>query len=175
MRKKIRITLLILFLIILGSLIYKFSNTLKNKETVGEVISKLPNFEFRTLDNFSFSNDDLKIETKKILVYFNSECDSCQNEASKFAHNLNQMADCEILYISSETPDKILKFAKKYKLSNFKNIIFLHDIENTFPKWVNTSSVPYILAYDNKDNLLYQKKGVGNISELIKSLKNGTE
>lgn len=175
MNIKIKSIIIIIPVLIFGVLLFVTVRSINEKNRITDNISKLQDFSFETIENSIFDNLRMDKIRPKVFIHFNSECDACQNEALKISNNLESFKDYQILYISNETPNKLIKFAKNYHLYNIENIIFLHDSENTFPKWVNSSSVPYILAYDNMGNLRYKNKGMANISELIKSLENETE
>ncbi|WP_350284260.1 redoxin domain-containing protein [uncultured Croceitalea sp.] len=169
MKNKIKVLLLVLFLVIMATLVFKVYDTINTKTNTQ--LGRLTEFAMRTMNNRTFSRLDLETDRKKIFVHFNSQCDICQNEALKFRENQSDLKMFQILFVSTEQPDMIVQFASDYELLKVENITFLYDQDKEFEKWTNSSRVPYILVYDEHDVLIYKHKGITDFAELLKVLE----
>lgn len=171
MRRTLKVILLLFFLASIGLLTFKVLSALKEKGMVQNRIANLPEFHFKTLDNESFTNSQLSKGIKKILMHFNSECNICQNEAVKFREHATELGNVEVLYISSESPDKIKEFGKRYGLVDMENVTMLVDGEGFYQTWVKSTQVPYMLVYDGDSDLIFQHKGLVDFERLLKSIR----
>lgn len=143
---------------------------INNKNEVSESLKKIPDFSFLTLDGNIFSKKDLHNGLSTVFIYFNSECDYCQNEAKYIKENLRLFKNVQFVFVSEEKEDIILKFAKKYKLNSENFISFLSDNNNLFIENFGANSVPYILIYDRNQNLVKKHVGELNINSILKEL-----
>ncbi|MEM6517330.1 MAG: redoxin domain-containing protein [Bacteroidota bacterium] len=171
----LKIKMLLITIFILGGSFfgYQFYKSVSRKQNSQQQIATLLDFKFETLKGKSFSKKDLSKNKKKLFIHFNSDCDICQNEALKFSEKIQDLKEYQILYISYESPKNIDSFSRKFGLDQISNITFLRDVNTVFYSWVESHQVPYILAYDENDKLVYQHKGMTIFSKLIESLENG--
>lgn len=160
------------FFMLTGFLLFKIHETFDKKEKTLEQLVEMPTFTMKTLENNFFADHNMKKGVKTIMIHFNSECDICQNEALKFKENIALLQEYQIFYISAESPDKIERFSIDFGLNRFKNITFLFDENKVFYRWVKSSQVPYILAYNANNHLIYKHKGLTNFDELLNALEN---
>lgn len=170
MKKKLKIFIAILLISIVGYLGYKITTKLNYKTAVAARIKNIPNFSFLDLQGRVFTQDSLK-NKPTIFVYFNSDCDYCQSEATKIQERLSDFKNAELVFVSFEKNDSITQFAKKYKLGNQENVIFLEDTKAEFSKVFDVNSIPYIVAYDANKKLLQKFKGATKIDKILTVLK----
>ncbi|MBT8244640.1 MAG: TlpA family protein disulfide reductase [Winogradskyella sp.] len=170
MKKQLTYIIALLVLGLLGYLGFSVVTKLQEKKEIATRLGTLPEFSFQQLDDTSFSNANLKINTKTIFVYFNSTCDFCQHEAQSISENLDKFTDVQFLFVSVEEKSIIKQFAKKYNLNNKPNITFLHDNTDTFSNSFGANSIPYLLIYDANGNLLKKHKGQLNANGILKIL-----
>tara|TARA_B110000503_G_scaffold137127_1_gene220779 strand:- start:381 stop:908 length:528 start_codon:yes stop_codon:yes gene_type:complete len=166
----------ILFIIILGILCllsylgYSIITKTKEKNKIAKQIQTIPKFELKTLDNVSFTNQNLKPNLNTIFVHFNSDCDFCHHEAESISQNLNNFKGIQFIFVSFEETEAIKKFAELYKLHNQENIIFLEDKKGEFSTLFNANSIPYILIYNKNNNLIKKHKGQLNANGILRVL-----
>jgi len=171
MKKKTALILVIISIFsLLSYLSYSIITKTKQKSEIAKKLQTIPDFELKTLDNVSFSNANLKQNTFTIFIYFNSECDFCQHEAENISQNLNKFKTVQFVFVSTEDIEIIKQFSKKYSLNNKSNITFLYDSNFLFTSQFNANSIPYILIYDKKNNLIKKHKGQLNTNGILRAL-----
>jgi|SRR5690606_2109067 len=172
MKKLIKPIIVTLVLGVFSYLVYGVFSKIQYKNEVEIALQTMPKFSFKTLDNTDYTNANLKLNTPTIFIYFNSECDYCQYEAESISEDLNTFKNIQIVFVSSEPIETIKEFSKRYHLNNHTNITFLHDYANTFSNRFDAQSVPYILIYDKKRQLVKRHKGQLNANSILKALNN---
>ncbi|SEC53084.1 AhpC/TSA family protein [Tenacibaculum sp. MAR_2009_124] len=170
MKKSIKIAIAIVILSTIGFLGYKITSKLNHKKEVAERTQSIPEFSFETLTGSIFTENNLT-KAPAIFVYFNSDCDYCQAEATKIQKHLRDFKNTQIIFVSFENKDGIQKFAKDYKLDKEANITFLEDSKGEFSKIFDVNSIPYIVVYDNNKQLLKKFKGATKVSDILDVLK----
>jgi thiol-disulfide isomerase/thioredoxin len=166
MKKKIRIIGLLLIVSVFGFLGFKIANKLSHKK---EVTART-----KTIPNFSFSDTKGNVYTKKnlpnkpiVFVYFNSDCDYCQSEATKIEERLGHFKEVQLVFVSFEEQKNIIDFAKEYKLYKKENVVFLEDKEMVFSQIFDVNSIPYIVVYDKDKNFQQKFKGATKIDNIL--------
>ena len=167
MKKQLKLIIALIIFSIIGFLGYSIYGKLHHKKEVAERIKTIPSFSFRTLTGTVFTDKDVDKTKPKLFVYFNSECEFCQAEATAINKHLDTLKNVQLLFVSYEEPPKIKAFAKQYKLLNPTNIKFLEDKNFQFAPLFDAKGIPFMLLYD-KDNKLIQKfRGVTKIDKII--------
>lgn len=160
--------LLVSLIIFLG---YNITKKISYKKEVAERIKTIPNFTFLTLNNKTFSEKELTKNTHKLFVYFNSDCDYCQSEASQISENLIQFKDTQLVFVSFEPIEGIKQFAKTYNLLYKENTIFLQDKEMVFEELFDAKSIPFMLLYSKDNQLIKKYKGATKIDHILKHIQ----
>ena len=122
----------------------------------------LPNFEFKNLDNLTFCKDSLKKKTEIILIYFNTECNHCQEELNQFVKNYKQVKHLNILFISSQKIEELQKFYKQNNLCKYPEINILYCDFQRFQHYFGIATIPTTWIYG--DNRELKKKYNGEVS-----------
>lgn len=104
--------------------------------------------------NIVLTNGDavsLREATRKVvLIFFNPDCDHCQREAEQIKNRKQLFANHMVYFISTESPESLIAFSKKYDLTD-KNFVFAQaDAAAVFESVGNLPSVPAIFIYNNK-------------------------
>ncbi len=170
MKKILKIIIPILALSLLGYLGYSVVTKMQYKSEVSKTLQSIPNFSFKTLDNTIFTNAELVTNTPTVFIYFNTECDFCQHEAQSIGDNLAQFIHVRLLFVSTEPIETIRAFAKTYNLLTQQNITFLYDSTHTFSNRFDANSIPYILIYNKKQELVKKHKGQLRPKAILKAL-----
>jgi peroxiredoxin len=170
MKKKIKVFIAIALLSIVGYLGYKIARTLNHKKEVAERIQRIPDFSFHNLNGKAYTKKSLP-NKPIIFVYFNSDCEYCQSEATKIQQRLKDFKDTHLVFISFEEKEGIQKFAATYKLDNQENITFLEDKKGQFSHIFDVNSIPYIVVYDADRKFLQKFKGATKIDNILDVLK----
>lgn len=170
MKKTFKIVIPILIVCTLSYLLYNVAVKIEYKNKVEKKLQTIPSFSFKTLENKDFKNVDLIPNVFTIFIYFNTDCDYCQHEAQSISENLASFKDTQFLFVSTENPAAIKEFAKSYHLLDQPNITFLHDNTNTFYARFDANSIPYLLVYNKKQELIKKHKGQLNAEAIRKIL-----
>lgn len=170
MKKILKIIVPILVVSLLMYLGYSIITKMQHKDEVAKTLQTIPGFSFKTLENNTFTNKDLKPNTATVFIYFNSECDFCQHEAQSISDNLEQFKDMQLLFVSTEDIETIKAFAKTYNLINLQNITFLYDSTHTFSNRFDANSIPFILIYNKTQDLVKKHKGQLKPEAILKAL-----
>ena len=155
---------------IISFLGYKITDKINHKKEVTERTRVIPNFSFNNIDGSEFSTTNLKNKAT-VFVYFNSDCDYCQSEATKLEERLADFRDKQIVFVSFEVQDSIVKFAKQFHLFNRENVTFLEDKKGEFSTLFDVNSIPYIVAYDSKGTLKGKFKGATKIDKILQAFE----
>ena len=144
---------------------------INHKKEVAENIKTIPVFEYKDLNNNKFTNANLKENTPLLFVYFNSECEFCNEEAKMIKDNITQFKNIQLVFISFEEPSKIKAFATKHQLINYDNLTFLCDSKATFATTFDVKSMPCLVLYDKNNNLIEKIKGQTKAETILKKLQ----
>ncbi len=170
MKKFLKIFLPILFVSILCYFGFQIFTKIQHKKEVAENIKTLPTFEYQNINGGYFTNSNLKANTSKLFVYYNSECDFCNEEAKMIKENKDKFNSTQIIFISFEAIEKIKQFASIHQLDSYDNINFLCDSKVTFATTFDVKSMPCIVLYDKDNNLIEKIKGQTKAETLINKL-----
>ncbi|MCU0447023.1 MAG: redoxin domain-containing protein [Microscillaceae bacterium] len=89
----------------------------------------LPNFSFYDLDSLHVNRASLASGKPTLLIYFNSECEHCQYEATELVKNSSRLKSANVVLVSSEPIRKIKAFYQIYNsltINYFVWIILLY-------------------------------------------------
>lgn len=170
-RKIIALIVFALMLSVGGWMLYSMQVKIKQKQVIQKNIEHLPNFTFyHPEDNSQFRPSSLVANQSILLIYFNSECEHCQYEASEIFKQQSQFKDTQILMVSSESIKAIESFSKKYKLGQIPFLRVLKVDAEAFYHTFGSLSVPSIFIYDTKQSLVKTFKGEVKVEKLLEYL-----
>jgi peroxiredoxin len=159
-----------LFIGVIGFLIFQIASIINHKREVAENIKTIPNFNFLNVNGGRFTNENLVKNTPTLFLYFNSECEYCNEEAEMIKENIEKFKNFQLIFISIEKPELIKSFAVKHKLNLYDKINFLSDIHVSFAPTFDVKSLPCIVLYDKDQHLIEKIKGQIKPEVLIKKL-----
>jgi peroxiredoxin len=170
MKKVFKILIPVFFIAIISYFGFQIFTKIQHKKEVAENIKTLPTFEYQNINGGFFTNVNLKANTSKLFIYYNSECDFCNEEAKMIKANKDKFDTTQIIFISFEAIEKIKQFAITHQLDSYDNITFLCDSKITFATTFDVKSMPCIVLYDKNNNLIEKIKGQTKAETLIKKL-----
>ncbi|BDB54877.1 hypothetical protein GENT5_11820 [Flavobacterium ammoniigenes] len=170
MQKHLKIIIPFLFVGLFGSLIFQITSKIKHKKEVAENIKTIPNFDFQNVNGGRFTNENLIKNAPTLFVYFDSECEFCNEEAEMIKQNIDKFSTFQLIFVSIENPDKIKDFAINHKLINYDKINFLSDTKISFAPTFDVKSLPCLVLYDKDQHLIEKIKGQIKPEVLIKKL-----
>lgn len=172
MRKKsILFIVLICVFSLLSYLGYNVISKAKEKNQIAKQLEIIPEFEFLTLKQQSYTKANLKPNLNTIFIYFNSECDFCQHKAQSISDNLDSFKNVQFIFVSTEPIAIIKQFSEQYNLNSKQNITFLYDNLSTFSNQFDANSIPYLLIYDQNQKLIKKHKGQLNANGILRALQ----
>lgn len=170
MKKDFKPIIILLFISILCFLGYKITCKINHKNEVAQNIKSIPVFSYQNINGKNFTNQSLKKETAVIFIYFNTECDYCINEAQMIKENITQFKDLQLVFVSFENLELIKKFAQKHQLTTYDNVYFLSDNKVSFSTTFDSQSMPSMILYNKKHQLIEKIKGQTKASTLLKKI-----
>jgi thioredoxin-related protein len=102
-------------------------------------------------------------------MYFNSECDHCQKQASWIANDIEAFKNFEITFISYEEMEAIKSFRDKHNF-NQDNITFVQDSRLTFSDKFGVETFPSILFYTKDGKLINKFEGQTKVKEILEHI-----
>lgn len=170
MKKYLKILLPLLFLGVLGYFGFQIFIKIKHKKEIAENIKTIPKFEYQNINGGIFTTKNLKKGTPILFIYYNSDCEFCNEEAQMIKQNIDNFATTQLVFVSFEKPDLIKAFATKYKLNTYDNVHFLCDTQLTFATTFDVKSLPSLVLYDKKQRLIEKIKGQTKVETLLKKM-----
>nr|WP_199001972.1 redoxin domain-containing protein [Flavobacterium sp. ASV13] len=170
MKKLLKTLLLLLFLVVLFFLGYQIIAKINHKKEVVQNIKTIPDFLYQDINGKSFTNKNLQKAIPVIFIYFNTECEYCNEEAQMIRENIENFKTVQFIFVSFEKPEKIKKFAQNHQLTPYDNVHFLYDSKVTFAATFDVNSLPCIVLYDKDQNLIEKIRGQIKPVILIKKL-----
>ena len=171
MKKFLKISTIIFFLLFLGYFGFQIITKIQYKKEVAENIKTIPKFEYQNINGGNFINANLKGATPTLFIYFNSECDFCNEETQIIKENIDKFKEVQLVFISFEKKEPVKAFANKYKLTNYDNVHFLCDSKVTFAATFDVKSLPCLVLYDKNQKLIEKIKGQTKVETLLKKLQ----
>ena len=169
-KNTLKITITIMFLGLFGYFGYQIITKINYKKTIASNIKTIPQFSYVNTKGGIFTKDSIQPNTPTIFIYYNSDCDYCNNEAQMIHENIDTFNKIQILFVSFENPDRIKKFAHQHQLNHYDNVTFLHDNKLTFAATFDVTSLPCLVMYDKNQKLIEKIKGQIKPETLIKKL-----
>jgi len=170
MKKYFKLILPVLFIGMFGFLIFQITSKIKHKKEVAENINTIPSFNFQNVNGGRFTNKNIIKNKPTIFIYFNSECEFCDEEAEMIKQNIDKFSTFQLIFVSIENPNKIKEFAINHKLIKYDKINFLSDPNVSFAPTFDVKSLPCLVLYDKNQHLIEKIKGQILPDILIKKL-----
>ncbi|WP_310559151.1 redoxin domain-containing protein [Flavobacterium sp.] len=170
MKKYLKIVIPFILIGLIAFVGYKVVAKINHKKQIAENIQTIPVFNYKKIDGTAFTNQNLKQNSKTIFIYFNSECEFCNEEAKMIQENIDKFNNVQLFFVSFEKPNLLSAFATKYKLSSYDNVTFICDSKTTFSTTFDIHSMPCLVLYDKNQKLIEKLKGQTKVETLLKKL-----
>ncbi len=108
----------------------------------------------RVPDSSSFTGSMLQKNKPTILVFFDPDCDHCQEATKNLIANIDKLKNVQILMVTIMDFSRTKKFYKDYKIRRYKNIAIYKDVTYDLVRFYNVSAIPDVYVYDNTGKLL---------------------
>jgi len=150
---------------------YRIAQISHIKKIRKEKIAQIPAFKLKTLQGNFFTNEDLKQNVPIVFLYFNSNCDFCQEETEEIVSNIKKLDNIQIIFISNEPIPQIMAFQQKNKLDNYNNVSILHDFDYKFAELFGLKTVPTSFIYNKNGVFLNKNDGPSTVDYLLEIIK----
>lgn len=110
----------------------------------------LPNFKFTDTDGKVVSPATLEQGKPVVVVYFDPDCDHCQQQAEWVRDGINLFKDIQLVWVSWGEADAVKKFEKTY-FGGLEGALLhvTNDTEYSIDNWFGYSEVPSIYVYNS--------------------------
>ena len=128
----------------------------------------IPAFNVRKVpDSSSFTNSLLQNNKPTVLIFFDPDCDHCQQATKNIIAKIDQLKDVQILMIAIVEFKFIKKFYTNFKIVNYPNITITRDATYDLPRFYGIHSIPDVYVYDKKGKFLNHFKKDIPVDEII--------
>jgi thiol-disulfide isomerase/thioredoxin len=135
--------------------------------TVETSLNELPNLAIRFGDQSTQNLNTLTGDV--VLVFFNPDCDHCQQEAEQIAANKEVFANWQMYFIASVDAKSAEEFGVKYKLTDANYHFAAAGVGEVFNAIGPLTQVPTILVYKNS-KFVQKFEGVTPVDKLKQAL-----
>ncbi len=126
--------------------------------------TELPDLPLTKINRSQQSARDIKGKT--ILIYFDPDCDHCQEEAKMMQANIDAFKDYALYFISSAPMSKMQQFAWDYKL-NGPNIILAYATNGDILRTFGPVQTPSIYIYSETGKLVKAFNGQTPMEKIL--------
>lgn len=131
----------------------------------------IPQFTIYTAaDSTAFSREDLKKKRPTILIIFSPDCEHCQHETQELLANINKLKKAQIVMITYQPYQEMVKFYKDYNIANYSQITMGRDTKFFFPIFYRVQNLPSIFVYNKKGDFKKAFEGSVNIDKIAEEL-----
>jgi len=163
--KTLKILAITIPILLIGLMIYLFNSFQKKKDRIYE-LKQIPSFAVTDVNGKTITQKNLA-NGNKILIYFSPSCHFCQAEAEELSKINSQYPSIKWLFIASEPLDEIRTFAKQYNLNDKRNVLWARDDQAKVYQTFGMTNVPYFLAYDSNNKLVFRNAGAIKIEKIV--------
>jgi thioredoxin-related protein len=115
----------------------------------------IPAFNIRKVpDSSSFTNTMLQKKKPTILIFFDPDCDHCQEATKKLTAKIDLLKGAQVLMVTVMDFKRTQKFYDTYKIADYPNITITRDAAFDLPRFYQVGSIPDIYVYDKNGKLL---------------------
>jgi hypothetical protein len=142
----------------------------KGKKLSG--IMKLPVFTIMSIDSSAcMSSNNIPTGRPIILMYFNPDCDHCQQETRELLAHIGQLRETSIYLVTNGDTEALIKYCQNFRLDTVKNLIIGKDYQYSFFRAYLPPVVPFIAIYNSRKELVKIYNGEIEMYRVIAMIK----
>jgi hypothetical protein len=132
----------------------------------------IPGFQFFRLNNTPFTDKDLPRGKMIFLLFFDSDCDHCQNAVKSIGNQYQSFKKTSMFLISIDDLKKINHFMETYgsKLKGQKNVTILQDKLQQFILKFNPRKYPSMFLYSSERKLIDYEDNPESVFRLVNAI-----
>jgi len=136
-----------------------------------EAISVLPKFDFMSIDSSrKLSSTSLSHNLPIIVLYFSPDCEHCRRETKEILSHMDRLKNTTLCWISNGSIDDLQSFYSQFRLDTLRNAVVGQDYQYSFYRTFLPSDVPYIVIYNNVNQLIKIYKGEVPIYNILSNV-----
>lgn len=141
---------------------------IRKQNQIARTIAFIPQFNFTTVDNRSFTKKDMNDTLGKVIFQvFSPDCIHCQRMADSLVKHRTGMQRIEMVMVTPfGDSSSVAQFINDHHLDSLPDSHFLMDKTGEFFRLFGYTGVPSFFIYDN-NKLLRKIKGETKITNLI--------
>jgi len=166
MRKKQILSLLAI--IIAGTTLFMIHEIAKKARSKPN--ATLTSLHALSLDSTAVEISFIRADTSLVII-FSSECDICRIQLEELLENYHNFERYNILLLSHQGLNELLRIQAKYNLNRFSNFQILKMDELLTEEPFFSASNPSLFVLDHNGRLILQRKGYTSPELLINQLQ----
>jgi len=167
MVSKRKILLSFILIAVLGALFFLVANTITKLQHQKQVAGQLKTIPYLPVTTIGSDKDWNGASGPVIIIFFNSGCEHCQNEAGAIQQNLSAFAETNLWFVSDEAEEKIAAFSREFQLDAKENVWWLKMQPEDVYKTFGPIMVPHIWIYSKDGQLVKEFKGETKVEAIL--------
>lgn len=171
-RKYLTSIVLILFLSIIGTVLYFTFQKLHKKKLARDNIEYMPDISFFDIaNNNHFNIKKNSNEYSTCLIQIDPNCHFCNKQVKDILKDHNRFHNITILLVSTAHEDILKEYYTALNLNRYPNLYLLSDRNLVFPKTFGTSTTPTTILYEKGGRFISKFEGIVKIGKIINEFK----
>lgn len=154
-----------------GVLVGLFLMELQQHNRRRHQVEKLPVFEAYDLTGQIITSSELPYSRRTAILFFSPDCEYCSTEMEHIATIGSHWDGVSWLFITVSDEETVQDFLLKYPVESIPDSRVLLDTRGEVFALFNVTAPPTLFVYDEKGQLILQKKGAAPISVISEWLK----
>lgn len=132
----------------------------------------IPSFSFLTLDGKPFTDKNIALGKKSIILLFDASCEHCQHEIKAIGKQYSAFKSVNLYLVSMDDKSEIVKFMNTYGkgLNGKKNVTVLNDPQRQFIPKFGPTKYPSMYIYSETGKLIEYLGGQKEVKEVLAAL-----
>jgi thioredoxin-related protein len=131
----------------------------------------LPSFKLETVNKGMFTSSKLKKNVPVIIMFFSPGCDHCIHQFEDMRKRMADLKKYQIVMATWQPIEELAGFDRKYRVSEYPNIITGRDTEYFFPPFFEIGNFPHFAFYDKNGKLVDTHEGNISIDNILQKFK----
>ena len=132
----------------------------------------IPPFRMQLTNGQIFTSQNLSKEKPALIIYFAPDCEHCQALIHGLLQRIGDFKKAQIILVSFEPLNMVIKFEKDYQLSPYSNIKCGTETPTFyFKNLFNLSKTPFTALYNKKGKLIISYQNETPLNDLVNHLK----
>ena len=134
---------------------------------------KLVSFKFYDMAGNAYTNGNVPKNKLTFFLFVDPDCDHCQKAIANYNKSYDEFKETNVYIVSQSSPQSVQSFLKKYApgLYEKKNVVVLHDKQNTFVDTFQPIRVPGMFLYSKDGKLLLYEDNEETIFRFVNFIK----